>query len=246
MTFWDHLDELRAVILRCGALVLILSVAAFSCREMLFDFVLAPKSPDFVIYRIFKTFSAEAPDFRVDLINTALARQFIIHMQLSFAAGIIAAAPYTLFEIIRFILPALYPSERRFLTPALFAATSMFALGAAVSYFIIFPLTFQFLGTYQVSSDVPNIITLDSYISTLLSLTLAMGLVFELPILCWILGRMNIITAQQLRQLRRHAYVAILIAAAIITPTGDAFTLLIVTLPILLLYEVSILLMPHQ
>ena len=121
----------------------------------------------------------------------------------------------------------------------------MFIVGIAVSYFILFPLTFRFLGTYQVSADIPNCITLSSYISTLCSLSLAMGLVFELPVVCWILGRLGVLHASMLRTVRRQAVVVILVAAAIITPTGDAFTLLLVSLPIWLLYEISIFLLPE-
>lgn len=245
MTFWDHLDELRAVLLRSGVVVTVFALAAFCFRDELFAVVLAPKEDDFCIYELFRRF-VELPTFHVDLINTALARQFIVHIQMSFSAGIIVASPYLLFELFRFVAPALYANERRYFIPALGGSYVMFALGALVSYFIIFPLTFRFLGTYQVSSDVPNLVSLDSYISTLLSLTLALGLVFEMPVVCWILGRLGILTAPMMRQVRRQAVVIILVAAAIITPTGDAFTLTLVSLPIWLLYEASIVLLPKE
>lgn len=245
MTFWDHLDELRTVLLRSGVVVIVFALVAFCFRDELFAVVLAPKEDDFCVYQLFRRF-AELPAFHVDLINTALARQFIIHLQMSLFAGIIAASPYLLFEVFRFISPALYSNERRYFTPALCGSYLMFVAGALVSYFLIFPLTFRFLGTYQVSPDVPNLVSLDSYVSTLLSLTLAMGLVFELPVVCWILGRMGILTAPMMRAVRRQAVVVILVAAAIITPTGDAFTLLVVSLPIWMLYELSVLLLPKS
>lgn len=245
MTFWDHLDELRTVLLRSGVVVIVFALIAFCFRDELFTIVLAPKEDDFCVYQLFRRF-AELPAFHVDLINTALARQFIIHLQMSFSAGIIVASPYLLFEVFRFISPALYSNERRYFTPALCGSYLMFVAGALVSYFLIFPLTFRFLGTYQVSPDVPNLVSLDSYVSTLLSLTLAMGLVFELPVVCWILGKMGILTAPMMRAVRRQAVVVILVAAAIITPTGDAFTLLVVSLPIWLLYELSVLLLPRS
>lgn len=245
MTFWDHLDELRAVLIRSLAVVMLFALAAFSFRDELFAVVLAPKEDDFLIYSLFRMLG-ELPSFHVDLINTALAQQFIIHMQISFAAGIFAASPYLLFEVFRFVAPALYPQERRQLIPGLAGSYLMFIVGAMVSYFVIFPLTFRFLGTYQVSSDVANMITLDSYISTLLSLTLAFGLVFEMPVVCWILGRIGLLTAPMLRKVRRHAIVVILVVAAIITPTGDPFTLFIVSCPIWALYEASILLLPSS
>lgn len=245
MTFWDHLDELRAVFIRCAAIIVVFAAVAFCFRDELFSVVLAPKEDTFCIYDVFRHF-AELPTFHVDLINTGLARQFIIHMQMAFAAGIIAASPYLLFEIFRFVAPALYDHERHYFIPALAGSYMMFVIGAAVSYFVIFPLTFRFLGTYQVSTDVPNLVTLDSYISTLFSLTLAMGLVFEMPVVCWILGRLGILSGSMMRSFRRQAIVVILVAAAIITPTGDAFTLFLVSLPIWLLYEASILLMPSR
>lgn len=244
MTFWDHLDELRSVLIRCGVIVVVFAVVAFCFRDELFRVVLAPGDDDFCLYRLFRCF-VELPPFHVELINTALARQFIIHMQMAFSAGIIVASPYLLFEVFRFVAPALYESERRWFVPALIGSYAMFVIGAVMSYVVIFPLTFRFLGTYQVSPDVPNLVTLDSYVSTLFSLTLAMGLVFELPVVCWILGRLGVLTAPILRNMRRQAVVVILVAAAIITPTGDAFTLLVVSLPIWLLYEVSICLLPE-
>lgn len=243
MTFWDHLDALRAVLLRCGVVVIVIAVVAFGFRDELFDILLAPKESDFCIYRLFRVFS-ELPNFHVELINTALARQFIIHMQISFAAGVVVASPYLLFEVFRFIAPALYPNERKAMLPAIGGSYLMFIVGSLVSYFVIFPLTFRFLGTYQVSADVPNMITLDSYISTLISLTLAFGLVFEMPVVCWILGRLGILTAPMLRAVRRHAIVVILVVAAIITPTGDPVTLFLVSCPIWGLYEASIFLLP--
>ena len=245
MTFWDHLDELRSVIIRVGVAVGVFALVAFCCRDELFDVVLAPKDDDFCIYRLLRLV-ADLQSFHVDLINTALARQFIVHVEMSFAAGVIVASPYLLVEVFRFVAPALYDKERRYFVPVLVGGYVMFVVGAALSYFVVFPLTFRFLGTYQVRSEVTNMVTLDSYVSTLLTLTLSMGIVFEMPVVCWILGRLGVLTAPMLRGLRRQAVVAILVVAAVITPTGDAFTLLIVSLPILLLYELSIVLLPGK
>lgn len=245
MTFWDHLDELRSVLIRCGLVVVLFAMVAFCFRDELFAIVLAPKEDDFIIYQFFRKF-VELPSFHVELINTALARQFILHIQISLAAGVIVASPYLLYEVFRFISPALYSNEKKVLLPVLSSSFIMFWIGAFASYFLIFPLTFRFLGTYQVSADVPNLVTLDSYISTFFSLTLALGLVFELPVLTWVLGFLGILHRTMLRSVRRQAIVIILIAAAIITPTGDAFTLTIVSLPIWLLYELSILLLPQK
>ena len=156
------------------------------------------------------------------------------------------AAPYIIFELYRFIAPGLYENERHYSTPLVVAAYAMFMIGILFSYFVLFPITFRFLAGYQVDSDVENLISLESYIDTLVFLSLAMGLVFEIPVLSWLLGRLGILHRQQMQQYRRHAIVAILVIAAIITPTSDAVTLAIVSLPMYLLYEGSILLVPHS
>ena len=151
------------------------------------------------------------------------------------------ALPYIIYVLFGFVAPALYDNERRYATLLCGSGYLMFMLGTVINYLLIFPLTVRFLGTYQVSPDVANMLTLQSYMDTLLTMSLVMGIVFELPVVSWILGRMGLVNAQMMRSMRRHAIVAILIVAAIITPTTDAFTLFVVALPIWLLYEVSIL-----
>lgn len=237
MTFWDHLEELRRVLLRCITVVALVAVLAFIFKDEVFAVIFAPKSPNF-LPRLF----GSSPD--IQLINTELTRQFIVHMMTSFYVGIIVAAPYILYELYRFISPALYQNERRYSTPLIISSYIMFMLGTLFSYFIVFPITFRFLGSYQVDSSVENLISLESYIDTLVFLSLAMGIVFEIPILSWLLGRLGILHRQQMQQYRRHAIVIILIIAAIITPTSDAFTLAIVSVPMYILYELSILLVP--
>ena len=239
MTFWDHLEELRRVLLRCIIVVALFAVLAFIFKDEVFSVIFAPKSPDFLPH-IF----GSSPD--IQLINTELTRQFVLHMMTSFYVGIVVAAPYILFELYRFISPALYQNERRYSTPLVVSSYIMFMLGILFSYFIVFPITFRFLGNYQVSTDVENLISLESYIDTLVFLSLAMGFVFEIPILSWLLGRLGILHRQRMQQYRRHALVAIIVIAAIITPTSDAFTLAIVSVPMYLLYELSILLVPRE
>ena len=239
MTFWDHLEELRRVLLRCITVVALVAVLAFVFKDEVFAVIFAPKSPNF-LPRLF----GSSPD--IQLINTELTRQFIVHMMTSFYVGIIVAAPYILYELYRFISPALYQNERRYSTPLIISSYIMFMLGTLFSYFIVFPITFRFLGSYQVDSSVENLISLESYIDTLVFLSLAMGIVFEIPILSWLLGRLGILHRQQMQQYRRHAIVIILIIAAIITPTSDAFTLAIVSVPMYILYELSILLVPSE
>ena len=153
----------------------------------------------------------------------------------------VVASPYIIWQFFRFISPALYDNERKYATLLCTSGYLMFMLGTALNYFLIFPLTVKFLGTYQVSPDVANMLTLQSYMDTLIMMCLVMGIVFELPVVSWILGRMGLVNRQMMRSMRRHAVVVILVVAAIITPTTDAFTLFIVALPIWLLYEVSIL-----
>jgi sec-independent protein translocase protein TatC len=234
-TFWDHLDVLRGVIIRSLLAVVVLAIVAFSLKEWLFQVVLAPRSSDFISYRLI---GAEA--FRLHLMNTGLTEQFMIHMRTALYAGLLLASPYILYELFRFVSPGLYQNERRYAVWIVGAAYVMFLVGTLVNYFMVFPLTVRFLGTYQVSPDVANMLTLQSYVDTLLGMSLVMGVVFELPVVCAMLGRMGLINAQLMTGYRRHAIVAILVVAAIITPTTDVFTLFVVSLPIYLLYEVSI------
>jgi sec-independent protein translocase protein TatC len=235
-TFWQHLDVLRWVILRSLGVAVVFAVAAFCLKDWLFAVILAPRTSAFITFQ----WMGVEP-FSVHLMNTGLTEQFMTHMRVAMYAGLLCAAPYIIFELFRFVSPGLYQNERR---AGLWIVTSgylMFMLGTLLNYFLIFPLTVRFLGTYQVSPEVENMLTLQSYTDTLISMSLVMGVVFELPVICAILGRLGIISSSLMTRYRRHAIVAILIVAAIITPTTDVFTLLIVSLPIWLLYELSIL-----
>lgn len=240
-SFWDHLDELRRRILYCLAVVGVVGVAAFTMKETLFDIVLAPRSSNFVLYRMMGI-----EPFSVGLMNTQLTEQFMIHLKVALYAGLLVALPFVLYELFLFVSPALYERERRYVVQIVGSSYVMFALGTLLNYFLVFPLTVKFLGTYQVSPDVANMLTLQSYVDTLITLSFVMGVVFELPVVCWILGRTGVLTRQVMQTYRRHAVVVILIVAAIITPTTDAFTLVIVSLPIWLLYELSILVVKNK
>ena len=235
MTFWDHLDELRSVIIRVLVVTGLAAVVAFCLKDELFAIVLAPRSSDFITYRLMGV-----EPFSVHLMNTGLTEQFMIHMKTAMYAGVLVASPYIIYMLFRFVSPALYDNEKRYATLLCGSGYVMFILGTAINYFLIFPLTVKFLGTYQVSPDVANMLTLQSYMDTLLMMSLVMGIIFELPVVSWILGRMGLVNAQMMQSMRRHAIVAILVVAAIITPTTDAFTLIVVALPIWLLYELSI------
>ena len=236
MTFWDHLDELRSVIIRSVVVTVVAAAVAFCLKEQLFEIVLAPRTSDFITYRLMGV-----EPFSIHLMNTGLTEQFMIHLKTAMYAGVLVALPYIVYLLFGFVSPALYDNERKYATLLCTSGYVMFMLGTLLNYFLIFPLTVKFLGTYQVSPDVANMLTLQSYMDTLLMMNLVMGIVFELPVVSWILGRMGLVNAQMMRAMRRHAIVAILVAAAIITPTTDAFTLFIVALPIWLLYELSIL-----
>ena len=235
LTFWDHLDVLRSSLIRMGLAVVVFAVAAFCLKDELFSVVLAPRSSDFVTYRLLGV-----EPFAIHLVNTGLTEQFMIHVRTAIYAGLLVASPYILYELFRFVSPGLYQNERRYAVWIVGAAYVMFIVGTLVNYFVVFPLTVRFLGTYQVSPDVANMLTLQSYVDTLIGMSLVMGIVFELPVVCGLLGRMGLITNRLMSEYRRHAIVAILVVAAIITPTTDVFTLFVVALPIYLLYELSI------
>ncbi len=234
-TFWEHLDELRSCLIRIIAVTAVAAAAAFCMKEQLFAVILAPRSASFVTYRMMG-----AEPFTISLMNTGLTEQFFVHMKAALYAGLLVASPYVLYALFRFISPALYDSERRYASWITGSAYVMFAAGTAVNYFVVFPLTIHFLGTYQVDPSVANMLTLQSYMDTFITMSLTIGVVFELPVVCWLLARMGLISGSLMKRYRRHAVVAILIAAAIITPTTDVFTLGVVSLPIWLLYEASI------
>ena len=247
MTFWDHLDALRDVILRSLAVALVGFIAAFCFKEPLFRLILAPSSPDFILYRWITAVAgsmgidaAAIQDFSIDLFSTTLTAQFMIHMKMAFYVSVVIIMPYILYLLFGFVSPALHADERRSSTKVIVWSYILFMAGIILDYLIIFPLAFRFLGTYQVSPDIPNVITLESYTDLLITLTLLMGILFELPILAWFLGKLGLIDSAFMKKYRRHAIVVILIIAAVITPTTDIFTLTIVTLPIYLLYELSI------
>ncbi len=235
-SFWDHLEELRGSLIRIVAAVLLFSVLAFCFKDLLFRIVLAPKDSTFFMYKLFG-----GGDFSLSLMNIGLTEQFMIHLKTAFAFGILMASPYIIKVLFDFIRPALYDEERKHSVSLVLAAYVMFLIGVAANYLFVFPLTVRFLGTYQVSDEVRNMLTLQSYMDTLIMMSIVFGIVFEIPVISWLLARFGLLKAEYMTQYRRHAIVAILIIAAIITPTGDAFTLMIVSLPIWLLYELSVL-----
>ena len=248
MTFWEHLDELRDSLIRMAVAVVLCAVVAFFFKDELFDIILAPQDNSFITYRLLEQLSQEVMSsplttdlLQVQLINTGLAHQFLLHVKASLYAGVLLTSPYLIYLLFHFVSPALYEHERRHALRLVGSGYLLFVLGILLSYFLIFPLIFRFLGTYQVSEAVANTITIESYMDSLTTISLSMGILFEIPAICWILGRMGVINAGMMSRYRRHVVVALLIIAAIITPTSDVFTLSIVALPMWLLYETGIL-----
>ena len=249
MTFWDHLDELRGVLFRSAIALLIAAIVIFFNKSFVFDTVIfAPTSSDFILYKWFEqlaTFTGIAamnPEpFSVNLINIELSAQFFTHVSVSLTLAFILTVPYIIYQLWTFVSPGLYEKEKAAVRKAFGFASVLFFIGILVGYLFVFPLTVRFLGTYQVSDWVQNQISLKSYISMFTWLILIMGVVFEMPALAAILSRLGIISKSMLRKYRKHAFTILIIVAAVITPSGDAFTLFIVGTPLYLLYEFSIL-----
>lgn len=252
MTFWDHLDELRRILMQVAGIIALLFIGFFVCMPSIFDpFILGPCRSDFLTYRLMRDIVSKitpkseflTQSFHVELVNIQLGTPFFLHLSTSFWLAIVGAMPFILWKIWGFITPALYPKERKSARRAFMFGTLFFYLGAALGYFLIFPLTLNFLVNYDLSTQVPNQITLTSYMDNFLLLILLMGLAFQLPLLLTILHHIGIVNRRMLTSHRRHAIVVLMILAAVITPTGDPFTMTLVALPLFLLYECSILMM---
>lgn len=255
MTFWDHLDALRGVLFRAIGVFAAVAAVLFAFMPEIFNgVVLGPCTPDFPTYRFLMRLSAmwpgmlDAPDsdFTVELVNYQLASQFFIHMSMTCWLALVVSFPVVIYMLWTFIKPGLYPRERRGASKAFLFGVVMFYLGVAAGYYLVFPLTVRFLADYQLSDLVPNVISLDSYTDTFVTIVFLMGVVFELPLLAWLLGRMGLLTRRFFSLYRRHAIVALMVLAAVITPTGDPFTLFAVFIPIYMLWEFSATLVPKN
>lgn len=250
MSFLQHLEVLRWHLMRAAAAVLIFAVVAFFYMDVIFDnIILAPKDPDFITFRAMCAFShsvlnsnqlcVESTGF--ELINTNMSGQFSSHLYLSLVIGIILAFPYIFWEIWRFVRPALKENEARSARGIVFFCTLLFFTGVLFGYYVVSPLAANFLGNYQLSTQIKNFIDFNSYISIITVTTLVTGLVFELPIVSFILSKLGVLTPGFMRRYRKHAVVVILIAAAIITPSPDVISQMLVAMPLYILYEISIL-----
>lgn len=245
LTFGGHLEVLRQMLFRIIAVAGAIAMVVFCFKETTWDILLAPSECDFCTYRwlelVMQTVGIDFhfEEFFVGMIATDLSSQFMTHITTAVYLGLLGASPYILYELFRFISPALYENERRYSVQVAGIIYVLFILGVLMSYFVLFPISFRFLGTYSVSAKVVSNITLDSYISTFVSLTLVMGVVFQLPVIAFFLGKMGVVTSAMLANYRKHSFIVIMIVAAIITPP-DLMTLVLVTIPLYLLYEVSI------
>ena len=246
-SFWSHVEALRWVLLRCVVVVFGIAIAAFCFKDFVFDqIILAPCHDNFITYSILCRLGellpmpSLCPEIQtITLININLAAQLFTHLSISFYVGIVIGFPYLIIEFWLFASPALYPKERKPAVKGTISFIFLFFIGVLTAYYVIFPLTVNFLGTYQVSTSVANQISLNSYISTFLTLIFMMGLVFEMPILAYFFAKIGVLTSHFLSKYRKVSVVIILIAAAFITPSTDIFTLLFVALPLQLLYELS-------
>lgn len=251
MSFFDHIDVLRKHLLRTLAVVTVFVCIAFYYTDFLWNsIIMAPKNPAFWTYRMMcrltevlpsiipREFCIKAIDAK--LINLEMAGQFTLQMNSCITAGLILGVPYLLFEIWLFIKPALLENEKKSAQGFVLFASTLFFLGVLFGYYIIAPLSINFLLNFTVDPSITNTITIDSYLSTILTLTLGSGIIFQLPVVIFILSKLGIMTPKFMRKSRRYAAVLILVVAAVVTPTSDPYTMMIVAFPLFLLYELSI------
>lgn len=255
MTFGGHLEVLRRMLFRIIAVISIVAIIVFCFKKETWNILLFPSDADFCTYRwieyignsikhFFSPFTHDYTTFRlevyhVDLISTELSSQFMIHITTAVCLGVLGASPYILYELFRFVLPALQEKERKYSTKVAATIYCLFLIGVLISYFIVFPISFRFLGTYNVSERIHSAITIDSYVYTFVSLTLLMGLVFQFPVIVFFLSKIGIVNENMLIRYRKHAFLLIMLVSAVITPP-DLITLIIITFPLYLLYEISI------
>jgi sec-independent protein translocase protein TatC len=259
MTFLEHLEDLRWHLIRSVVVVLIASVVAFIYKHIVFDIIiLGPSQSDFISNELFCRFGHWTHDFLlsiglnggdpnslclnsspIKLQNFQMAGQFMAHIKISFICGLILGFPYIVYEFWKFVSPALYPKERKHARTAVLAISLLFFIGVLFGYFVIAPLSINFLINYKTSDLVQNIPQLSSYISVISSISFSGGIAFELPAVIYFLSKVGLVTPEFLKKYRRHAIIVLLIIAAIITPP-DVFSQILVSIPLILLYEVSI------
>ena len=234
MSFWDHLDVLRGTLFRSVLAIILVSIIFLAIPERLFKAVLWPTTPDFILYKWLGL------DFSMTLVNIEVSAQFFVHLKVSFLVAVVIAFPYVIWEIWKFVAPALYDNEKKAVRKAFGMSSFLFYLGVAVGYFIVLPVCLMFFMNYTVSDTVQNTISLGSYISLFTSMVFLIGLLFEFPTVVLVLSHLGLLTRKQLRGFRKSAFVVILILAALITPS-DPFSMFVLSIPLYGLYEFSIL-----
>jgi sec-independent protein translocase protein TatC len=249
MSFLDHLEDLRSTLLRCIIAVAVFAIAAFIYMDKIFKYVLiAPAKPEFWTYRFLCRLSDVTCVDKLDfaLQNRTLTGQFSMHIIAAIIIGFIVSAPFIFWQLWKFISPALHPGEKRTAGRAVIFVSFLFFTGVLFGYYLLAPLSINFLANYQIFTDdviqIHNDFDITDYISTLCMMVLSGGIAFQLPVAIYILSSLGIVGPSLLRNYRRHAIIIIMIAAAILTPSPDIFSQLIVALPMILLYEISILL----
>ena len=248
MSFWDHLEDLRWTLFRCIIALVVFTVGGFICMRFIFnEIIMWPTESDFVLYQVFYKLSRILPIFpafftdfeQIEIVNIKLVSQFMIHLTTSFWVALLLTFPYLMYEIWKFVSPALYEHEKKNVRWVFFFGTIMFFIGCAVGYFLVFPMAFRFLGGYHLSEQIVQQVSIESYMEIFLSLLFVMGIVFEMPLVCWLFSQLGLLKRSFFNKFRRHAIVGLLIVAAVITPTGDPFTLAVVFFPLYGLYELS-------
>lgn len=250
MTFLDHLEELRWHLIRASAAIMVLTILAFVYVEWIFDnIIFAPAKLDFIFFKwmcrlgeltgAVESLCVTDLPFKVQSRN--MTGQFMMSITASLVIGLVVSFPYVIWEIWSFIRPGLENKERKFSKGAVFAVSSLFLIGVGFGYFFLSPMTIWFLSTYSVSSMISNEFDITSYVSTVASLVLGCGLLFQFPVVVYFLTKIGMITPQLMRKYRRHSVVAIIVLGAVITPSADPFTLAIISVPLYVLFEISIL-----
>ncbi len=248
MSFWDHLRELRGHIIRSLIAIIVFAIVAFINKSFVFNhIILAPKDADFITNQLLCKLGMLinidyfcVSEFSLTLINISMAGQFMTHMYISFMMGVVLAAPYIIYEFWKFVEPALYENEKKNSGSTVIVCSLLFLIGIVFSYYLVVPLALNFFGTYNVSEAVANNISLSSYISTVVTVTISIGLVFELPVIIFFLTKAGLVSIDFLKKNRKYMLVIVLITSAIITPP-DVFSQVLVTVPLMILYEFSIL-----
>ncbi len=246
MSFLQHLEVLRKHLIRAIIAIGVFTTFAFINKDFVFKLIFAPKYPDFITNHIFYKLSKitginslQINNKTFEIININMSGQLMSHIWVSIIVGIIISMPYVIWELWKFVKPALHQSEQKHVSGIVFYLSILFIIGVLFGYYLITPLSINFLSSYSISNDVVNQININSYMSSVSTITLASGLVFELPIIVYILSKLNLLTPKIMHKYRKHAYVVLLIISAIITPP-DIFSQILICIPLVLLYEVGI------